>query len=222
LAGLDPLVSHRVGIVPREGGRSCDATNDRPRSLALLPVGRRSTRPARCGSGEASGLRSGIKETPITPEELVRQLRAFREQIPDFTLMPPAETRPLVRAANVTIAFVHACINAIAALPALASALGITAEALRAETEMLDRWSQVVDEMNALLQGLMISIRIRRHRVGGTALRTYQVSRHLSRYRENETLLPHIEAMKRASKFSRRRTATTPEPTEPVAKTAGA
>jgi hypothetical protein len=162
-------------------------------------------------------------DTPITPEEVVRQLRALREQIPDFALKPPAETRPLVRAANVTLAFVHACINAIAAVPALASALGITAEFLRGETELLDRWSAVVDELNAMTQGVLISIRTRRHRVGGTALRGYQVSRHLARYSENEALLPHIDAMKRASKFPRRRTAETKtEPQVPAVKPASA
>ena len=65
-------------------------------------------------------------ENPITSEEVVRQIRVLREQIPDFTLMPPADTRSLVRAANVSVAFVHASINAIAALLALQSALGST------------------------------------------------------------------------------------------------
>jgi hypothetical protein len=158
-------------------------------------------------------------ETPITPEEVVRQLRVLREQIPDFTLKPPAETRPLVRAANVTMAFVHACINAIAGHPALASALGFTAEALRGESELLDRWSAVLDELNAITQGVQIAIRQRRHRVGGTALRAYQVSRQLVRYSENQTLLPHIDAMKRASKFPRRRTAASKtEPQVPAVK----
>ena len=156
-------------------------------------------------------------ENPVTPEEVVRQIRVLRDQIPDFTLMPPADTRPLVRAANVSVAFVHASINAIAALPALQSALGADAEAMRGETELIARWSQVIDELDALRQGVLGAITVRRHRVGGTALRAYQVSRHLARYKENATLLPHIEAMKRASKFSKRRAAETPAETRAVA-----
>src|SRR6185436_6949098 len=55
--------------------------------------------------------------SPITPEEVVRQLRALRELIPDFTLQSREEIRPLVSAASVDPELIHESINAIAASP---------------------------------------------------------------------------------------------------------
>ena len=57
--------------------------------------------------------------TSMQPEEIVRQLRAIREQIPDFIQIPPAEARALVRVANVDGDFIQASINAVGASPAL-------------------------------------------------------------------------------------------------------
>lgn len=144
---------------------------------------------------------------PVTPEEVVRQLRALRELIPDFVLLPASEVQLLTRAASVDIEFVHAAINAVGASENLRVALGSDAEVLRSETELTARWSQVLDEIDALRSGVIHALRVRRHRVGGKAFQVYQVSRHLARYGENADLLPHIEAMRRAARRFRRRTA---------------
>jgi len=150
--------------------------------------------------------------TPITPEELVRQLRALREQVPDFTLMSNEDLRPLVRAAAVDIQLVHQSINAIAASTPLEQSLGRSAESLRLETELAGRWSQVIVEIDAFRLGVSGSILIRKHRVGSTALKAYQMSRQLARYKENANLLPHIDAMKRVAKFPARAAQPQPEP----------
>jgi len=148
-----------------------------------------------------------IPVTTVSPEEVVRQLRALRDQIPEFTLRTPADRQPLTRAANIGIGLVHASINAIAASPALQSALGRDAETLRSETELIGRWSEVIVELDALRLGLTGSLIVRRHRLGGTALKAYQVSVQLARYKENGVLLPHIDAMRQAANFPKRRPA---------------
>ena len=150
--------------------------------------------------------------TTITPEEVVRQLRALREQVPDFTLMSNEERKPLLRAAAVDIQLVHESINAIAASTPLEQALGRSAESLRLETELAGRWSQVLVEIDAFRLGVSGAITISRHRVGSTALKAYQVSRQLSRYKENANLLPHIDAMRRVAKFPARAAQPQPEP----------
>ena len=151
--------------------------------------------------------------SPITPEEVVRQLRALREQIPDFALLSFEETRPLVAAATVDPEVIHASINAIAASSPLQNALGRDAESLRGEHELLGRWSEVVVEFDAFRRGVLGAIRLRRHRLGGTALRARQMTRQLVRYRENANLLPHLDAMNRAFKAAKRRAAKAePEP----------
>jgi hypothetical protein len=151
--------------------------------------------------------------TPITPEELVRQLRALREQVPDFTLMSPEELRPLVRTSTLDIQLVHQSINAIAASTPLEQSLGRSAESLRLETELAARWSQALVEIDAFRLGVSGAITIMRHRVGSAAFKAYQMSRQLARYKENANLLPHIDAMRRVAKFPTRAAQPQPEPT---------
>ena len=149
--------------------------------------------------------------SPITPEEAVQLLQALRARVPDFSLLSVADSQTLSPAAAVDVRFVHEAINAIAASPNLRDALGRNAEELRQSLELTDRWSQVVVELDKLRVGVLGAMKVRRHRVGATALQVYQVSRQLARYRENATLLPHIDAMRRTARFVRARPAL-PEP----------
>ena len=145
--------------------------------------------------------------SPITPEEVVRQLRALREQIPDFALMSSEEARPLAAAARVDPEVIHESINAIAVSPQLQTALNRDAQSLRGEHELINRWSEAVVEVDAFRRGLLGAIRVRRHRLGGTALKARQMIRQLVRYRENAYLLPHLDAMNRAVRAAKRRAA---------------
>jgi hypothetical protein len=157
---------------------------------------------------------------PLTPEEAVQVLQAMRTRVPDFSLLTLNDSQTLSRAAAVDTHFVHEAINAIAASPNLRDALGRNAEELRQSLELTDRWSQVVVELDKLRVGVLGSMKVRRHRIGATALQVYQMSRQLARYRENATLLPHIDAMRRTARFPKRSAppALTPSvtPPEPV------
>ena len=160
-----------------------------------------------------------VPNSPLTPEEAVELLQVMRGRVPDFTLLSIPDLQALSRAAAVDLRFVHEAINAIAASPNLSAALGRDAEELRQSLELTDRWSQVVVELDKLRNGVVGAMKVRRHRVGATALQAYQLSQQLARYRENATLLPHIDAMRRASRFIRSRHAppVTPPPVpEPV------
>lgn len=157
-------------------------------------------------------------QVPFTAEEAVQYVRAMRDRVPDFRFMESAEKRKLARAANIGISLVSSATNAIDASVALRGAFERDAESLRTETESLLRWSQVLEEIDALRSGIVGSVTFRRHRVGGVALRVYQVSRQLSRYKENADLLPHIEAMKRAAGFGQRRAVAETPPIAPPQK----
>lgn len=161
---------------------------------------------------------SSVLNTPSpvpTPEEVVRQLRALREQIPEFVLMQRADTVSLVRVAHIDPAFIQTTINAVGASPPLQSLVGQSPEELQQETEIVARWSAVLDELDALRNGMNAALTVRRHRIGLTALQTYKVSQQLVRKKEHASLLPHVEAMRRRGKFlgGRRRV---DEPTEPA------
>jgi hypothetical protein len=135
----------------------------------------------------------------------VQQLRALREQIPEFVVLPRGDTATLSRAASVDGAFIQASINAVGASDALRMAIGKTAEELRQETELVARWSAVVDEIDALRSGASAAATVRRHRIGLTALQTYKMSEQLVRKKEHAHLLPHVEVMRRRAKFTKRR-----------------
>ena len=156
-----------------------------------------------------------VPNVPLTPEEAVQVLQSMRGRVPDFSLLTVADSKTLSRAAAVDVRFVHEAINAIAASPNLRDALGRDAEELRHALELTDRWSQVVVELDKLRVGVLGSMKVRRHRIGATALQVYQLSRQLARYRENATLMPHIDAMRRASRFTRARPVPAVTPPEP-------
>jgi len=173
-----------------------------------------SDRPRKMGNG---GFVLSENQVPFTPQEAVQYLRVMRDRLPDFKLLDTRERRALARAANIGISLVTSATNVIDASAVVRNAFGREAEVLRAETESIVRWAPVLEEIDALRDGVAGGMTVRRHRLGGIALRVYQVCRQLVRYKENEELLPHIDAMKRAAGFGQRRAAETapPKPGDP-------
>jgi hypothetical protein len=150
--------------------------------------------------------------TPLTPEQIVEQLRMLRQHIPDFGPLSPQDALSLRRAANVHTELVKTATNSVGASQYLEGAIGKDAEALRVENNDVTRWSAVEDELQTMHKGVVAANLARRYRLGITALQTYAIARQLVRRDEHVALLPHVEAMRRASKFGRRRRVQTPEP----------
>ena len=151
----------------------------------------------------------------LSPEEVVQQLRALREQIPLPDALPaamPASRRR--RLAHVDANFIVAAINATGASPTIQTALGRTDADLRQETDVSDRWTAVIDEVRSLLQSLTDANAVRRQRVGLAALQTYQICQQLARDDVHASrLAAHIGEMKKLNKFGRsRRKAPQPAP----------
>lgn len=163
----------------------------------------------------SSAINSSSNSVILTPEEAVELLRVLRGRVPEYVQLPTVVSSPLTRAATVSIEFVHAAINAIAASLALQNAIGQDPAELRLEAEMTVRWSQVLDEIEVLRRGVLGAIRTRRYRLGTTAFRTYQVSRNLALDDRNAVLRPHLDAMKSAAKFGKYRGKSKSEP-EPL------
>jgi hypothetical protein len=158
--------------------------------------------------------------TPMTPEEMVSQLRTLRAQIPEYVQVTSSFAATKRRVAAIDEAFVHATINAVGASPAMQDALGQTSDELRQEADALTRWSAVKDELRAMFQGITAANLTRRHRLGRTALQAYGISKLLVREPEHAYLLPHLQEMKRLNRLGhpRRRKGgggTTPEAPTP-------
>ncbi len=160
--------------------------------------------------------------TPLTPEELVAQVRAIQGRIamPDPAPAPVSLRR---RLAHVHPDFVNASINAAGVSETVQSALGRTDEDLREETDTTARWTAAADAIAGLYQIVRGVIQVRRQRSGLAALQTYQICRQLARDERHATrLAPHLEEMKRLNRFGRRRGPKTPPEDVALAKQAQA
>lgn len=149
-----------------------------------------------------------------TPDSIIEQLRVVRQQIPEYTQLAIPDAKAIRRVAHINSDFIDAAINAVGASDVVQTAVGRTNADLREENEDAGRWTAVEDELRAMLKGVVAANLVRRHRVGLAALQTYNISRQLIRQKEHAGLLPHVQGMKRLSKFGRRRKMAQP-PAEP-------
>jgi len=176
---------------------------------------------AHCGQiGESmsTSISTAAPETPAgaTPDTIVEQLRAIRQQIPEYTQLAIPDAKAIRRVAHINSDFIDAAINAVGASEVVQTAVGRSDANLREENEDAGRWTAVEDELRAMLKGVVAANLVRRHRVGLAALQTYSISRQLIRQKEHSNLLPHVQGMKRLSKFGRkRRTAQAPAEPQP-------
>lgn len=149
---------------------------------------------------------------PLTPEQIVEQLRILRQHIPDYGPLSPEDMQVRRRAAHVHVDLIHAATNSVGASQFLAGAIGKEADDLRVEQTDVTRWSAVEHELQKMYKGVAAANLSRRYRLGITSLQAYSIARQLVRQNEHAELLPHVEAMRRASKFGRRRRVQAPEP----------
>ena len=143
----------------------------------------------------------------VNPEDVVAQLRAIRQTIPDYGQVPVATRKTMRAASAVSVHFVNASINTVGASTTVQTAVGRTPEELLKESNDVARWSAVEDELQAMLNGVSAMNLARRHRLGLTALQTYGVTRQLARKPENADLLPHLSIMQSLNRFGRKKKA---------------
>jgi hypothetical protein len=146
----------------------------------------------------------------LTPDAMVAQLRAMRQQIPNYSQLTPAQTRQIAAAGSVPPEMIVAASNAIGESPAVQGAVGVTIEQIRQETSDANAWATLEEELTAMLRGVTAANRIRRHRLGTIALQTYSITRTLAKRPEYADLLPHRDALRRTNRFGKARKSETP------------
>lgn len=153
---------------------------------------------------------------PISAEEMVMQLRAYRERIPNYGQLTQKQAQQLRPFARLKPAFLAASFNAIGASDTVVSAVNgeTPAELTQVQADVM-RWKAVEDELKALLKGVSTANLIRMHRIGLAALQAYGVTRQLVRRAENADLLPHVAEMQRLAKPTRKRAGSTQPAPEP-------
>jgi len=152
----------------------------------------------------------------LTPEDLVKQLRALRAQLP----LPPQAVKRVgsTPLGGVNPDFVQAAVNAAGASEVVTGALGRTAVDLQAEIDTAARWTAAAMELRSLLRELLAGNIARRQRLGLAALQTYQICQQLSRDEQHSVLEAHVAEMRRLNRFGRPRRKPEPEtPSTPPA-----
>ncbi len=158
-------------------------------------------------------------DTPmLTPEQVIEQLRALQQQIPEFVQLPKLRgISNIRRIAGLAAELGHEGIAAIGASEVVQRAIGQTPEQMHQAEDEIARWAVAESEVRTLLRGLTAGNLVRRHRIGLALMQAQNVSRQLVRQEEHAHLLPHVERMSLVRKLGRRRNkAAEPQPQPPV------
>ncbi|HEX6098807.1 MAG TPA: hypothetical protein VF432_21000 [Thermoanaerobaculia bacterium] len=153
---------------------------------------------------------------PFEPEQMIDQLRAMRDHVPDFGPLPIPDAQALRTTASIPPEFRRAAFNTIGTSAHISRALDATVPDALAEEANVNRWSAFEDELRTLLEGVAASNLARRHRLGLLALQVYGITRQLVREKAHADLLPHFENMRRTNRLGKRREAKADEPATPA------
>jgi hypothetical protein len=140
-------------------------------------------------------------DDPITPEDLIAELRRLQARIPLFGAMTPSQQSAIVRVAHLDPEFVEAGINSLAANPDAGPLIDPRHDEAPILRQELDHWSMAERELAALTAGVAGANLRRRHRLGRLVLSTYGIFRQLIKKPEWNHLLPWVELMRKANKF---------------------
>jgi regulator of extracellular matrix RemA (YlzA/DUF370 family) len=142
------------------------------------------------------------QSTPLTPQSVVDQLRAIRNEIAEVEPLTPDQKRVLRRLpAKMTNEILQASIGVIDSSEIVQSAVGPTEDA-RSLFDESNRWSQVEGELRTLLSGIAGANVIRRQRLALIASRAYGIGNQLARDPEHAILKPQLAEIKRLKKVA--------------------
>ena len=158
-------------------------------------------------------------QTPskITPESVVEQLRAVRQQL-------DAELSPLTKdqrrqmsqhSRRESNAIVQSSINIMGTADIVSQAIGLPAADARQMCDDSNRWTAVADELRLLLNGIEGANAVRAQRLADVARRAYAIGAQLALDPAHAALVPHVEEVKRLKKLARRKKTAPQNPESP-------
>ncbi len=163
-------------------------------------------------------------ETPqagpsVTPEQMVAQLRAWRQQA-EFAPLTAEERKQLRDRIRLPDNVVQASISVIGALDNVEKGVGQPAGDVQQLVDKANRWTVVEAELRTTLNGIAGANLRRRYRIELLAVRACSISAQLARDPANAILIPHVEEIRRLRSIARRRKRQqAPEATAPAAAT---
>jgi len=160
----------------------------------------------------------------IVPEDVVKQLRAIRDQIGDqLSPLTPQQRRQLTdRARRQPNSVLQSSINIIGVADLVEQAVGVPADQVRQMCDDSNRWTAVASELRALLDGVEGANLVRQQQLAAIATRAYTIGSSLASDPANDALVSHVEETKRLKKLARRKKSAqqnpqpSPSPTTPA------
>jgi hypothetical protein len=144
----------------------------------------------------------------LTPEAVIEQIRALREQIGDVTPLSKAQRTQLKRRASKQPApVVDASISVIGSSDMVAQAVGQPITDVLELQSVCVRWNLVADEIRSLLKGIEGANLVRREQLAFIASQAYSFGSQLVRNPVNAGLVPQVEEVKRLKGLTRRKKA---------------
>jgi hypothetical protein len=140
----------------------------------------------------------------LTPEQLLAQLRALHEQIPDFAIVSDAELRKIRRAGyDLDRDVAREAATMVGMSSFLQQTAGTTPEELLRTEDEAARWETAESELRQVLRGLTTANAIRRRRIVETVRRVCEIGRTIVENEEHFGLVPYVENVQRILKRKR-------------------
>lgn len=161
---------------------------------------------------------------PLTPEEMVTQLRALLARVPGVPSLTQQERKLLLKNRSLPDAEVVASLDVARVSDRVTQAIGTTPEDARQLLDDAQNWGPVEREIRGVLKAVSDANLVRRQRASIIASQAYAIGQQLARDPENAGIVPHVLEVKRLKALRRRKATSgtgTPAPadTPPVSKT---
>jgi len=166
-------------------------------------------------SGKQVQSADGPLPTSMTPEQLVEQLRALRQSVPDVEPLTDQE-RAIARQQSRlgrSAEAVQESINVIGASDLVTNGLGMTPADAQQFLADNGRWSVVEAELRAFLNGMSDANLIRRQRTAIIAAKAYGIAKEVAR--DNPDVRPQVKHIQRLRSLARRKRAAAGVPQAP-------
>lgn len=149
-------------------------------------------------------------------QELITEIRATRQRIPNFTIPESArETQSISGVASIPPPFVERAVVAISNHPNLVRPGAVDPERIRDLMSFAAAYESYADELAAMTSFVRHSIAAARHQAVTEALTTYALAQRLAKIPASADLAPHVADMrdalgKRGTRKTKAKTPTVP------------
>lgn len=137
-------------------------------------------------------------------DQIIAEMRAAVQKIPGYAPLPPGRRRKTSRNASIPDNAFHAAALTCDSHPDVAAPTKMTGEKIRDAIRHTDAFQSVIKEMDVLRENASDTIGRYRAQVAAGVRKVYKVAKGVSLPDEEETLVPHLPAMKDAFKRSKR------------------